>query len=46
MTFTDLCRGFSYGTLLGTTLATMFPDKIARLVIDGNINPIDYYYGL
>ena len=37
--------GFSYGTLLGTTLAAMFPDKIDRMVLDGNINPTDYYHG-
>ncbi|KIV81784.1 hypothetical protein, variant [Exophiala sideris] len=38
--------GFSYGTLLGATLAAMFPDQIDRVVLDGNINPIDYYHGL
>lgn len=38
--------GSSYGTLLGTTLAAMFPEKIDRMVVDGNINPIDYYHGL
>lgn len=37
--------GYSYGTLLGATLATMFPDKMERVVLDGNINPHDYYFG-
>jgi len=38
--------GFSYGTLLGSTLAAMFPEKVDRVVLDGNINPTDYYHGL
>ncbi|KAK5046643.1 hypothetical protein LTR84_007404 [Exophiala bonariae] len=37
--------GSSYGTLLGDTLAAMFPEKIDRMVLDGNINPADYYHG-
>ncbi|KAK7042512.1 Abhydrolase-4 domain-containing protein [Favolaschia claudopus] len=35
--------GFSYGTVLGTTFAEMFPDKVERLVIDGVTDPADYY---
>lgn len=27
--------GFSYGTMLGTTFAAMFPDKVERMVNDG-----------
>jgi pimeloyl-ACP methyl ester carboxylesterase len=44
----DLIRfyGFSYGTLLGATIGAMFPDRVERMVLDGNINPSDYYYGL
>ncbi len=38
--------GYSYGTLLGSTTAAMFPDYIDRMYLDGNINPKDYYYGL
>lgn len=38
--------GFSYGTLLGATVANIFPEKIHRVILDGNINPTDYYYGL
>ncbi|KAL5119967.1 hypothetical protein ACEQ8H_002065 [Pleosporales sp. CAS-2024a] len=38
--------GYSYGTLLGATLSAMFPDQIDRVILDGNINPTDYYRGL
>ena len=38
--------GYSYGTLLGATTAAMFPDSIGRMMLDGNINFQDYYYGL
>lgn len=38
--------GYSYGTLLGATTAAMFPESIGRMLLDGNINPHDYYYGL
>ncbi|KAF2828912.1 alpha/beta-hydrolase [Ophiobolus disseminans] len=38
--------GFSYGTLLGSTVAAMFPNIIDRVILDGNINPTDYYRGL
>ncbi|KAI5269521.1 hypothetical protein E4T47_07021 [Aureobasidium subglaciale] len=37
--------GYSYGTLLGATVAAMFPDKIDRMYLDGNIDPTDYYHG-
>ena len=31
--------GFSYGTLLGTTYAALFPDKVDRFVLDGAVVP-------
>lgn len=31
--------GFSYGTTVGAAYATLFPDHIDRLLIDGNCNP-------
>ncbi|KAI8629087.1 TAP-like protein-domain-containing protein [Xylariaceae sp. FL1651] len=36
--------GLSYGTVLGSTLAAMFPDRVERVLIDGVLNPIQYYY--
>ena len=37
--------GFSYGTALGATVAAMFPDRMGRVVLDGVLNPRDYYAG-
>ncbi|KAF2118555.1 TAP-like protein-domain-containing protein [Lophiotrema nucula] len=34
--------GFSYGTYLGYTFASMFPDRVGRLVLDGVVNSDDY----
>ncbi len=31
--------GASYGTFLGTTYATLFPERVGRLVLDGAIDP-------
>lgn len=38
--------GFSYGTQLGSTFASMFPDRVGRLVLDGVINAENYGAGL
>ncbi|CAL8580361.1 hypothetical protein XPA_006090 [Xanthoria parietina] len=38
--------GFSYGTVLGATVAAMFPDRMDKVVLDGCVNPHDYYAGL
>ena len=35
--------GFSYGTLLGQTYATMFPERAERVIIDGVANQFDWY---
>lgn len=35
--------GFSYGTVLGMTIAALFPDKIGGMVLDGNVNVYQYY---
>ncbi|KKY17378.1 hypothetical protein UCRPC4_g05622 [Phaeomoniella chlamydospora] len=35
--------GFSYGTALGDTFAAMFPDKVGRMVLDGNQDPNEYW---
>ena len=37
--------GFSYGTALGATVAALFPDRMDKLVLDGVLNPRDYYAG-
>ncbi|MGZ4662368.1 MAG: alpha/beta hydrolase, partial [Arthrobacter sp.] len=31
--------GYSYGTLLGATYASLFPDNVGRLVLDGALDP-------
>ncbi|NUK03439.1 alpha/beta fold hydrolase [Streptomyces lunaelactis] len=31
--------GISYGTLLGATYANLFPSRVGRLVLDGNVDP-------
>ncbi|KAK3385679.1 Alpha/Beta hydrolase protein [Podospora didyma] len=38
--------GFSYGTLLGQTYATLFPERSKRVIIDGVANQYDWYDGL
>jgi len=38
--------GFSYGSILGTVFASMFPDNIERLVMDGVLDAEDYFTSL
>ncbi|KAJ7474215.1 TAP-like protein-domain-containing protein [Mycena latifolia] len=35
--------GISYGSVLGSTFATLFPDKVGRLVIDGILDADAWY---
>ncbi|KAH6885292.1 TAP-like protein-domain-containing protein [Thelonectria olida] len=35
--------GVSYGTVLGETTAAMFPKRIDKMVLDGVVNPYEYY---
>ncbi|KAF2145297.1 uncharacterized protein K452DRAFT_316367 [Aplosporella prunicola CBS 121167] len=35
--------GFSYGTLLGATVAAMFPDRMDKIVLDGVVNWHEYW---
>lgn len=37
--------GFSYGTFIGQTFVSMFPHRLGRVVLDGNLNPIDWVEG-
>ncbi|KAK5316321.1 hypothetical protein LTR70_006275 [Exophiala xenobiotica] len=37
--------GWSYGTALGSYAAAMFPERVERMVLDGNMNPYDYQAG-
>ncbi|KAH8689176.1 TAP-like protein-domain-containing protein [Talaromyces proteolyticus] len=36
--------GYSYGTTLGATLVSMFPEKIDKVILDGVQNPHEYYH--
>ena len=38
--------GFSYGTLLGNTFASMFPGRVGRMIIDGVAHIDDYMAGV
>ncbi|MDF5756235.1 alpha/beta hydrolase [Spongiactinospora sp. TRM90649] len=31
--------GYSYGTYLGAVYATLFPDRVGRMILDSNMNP-------
>ncbi|KAF2120378.1 Alpha/Beta hydrolase protein [Lophiotrema nucula] len=35
--------GTSYGTVLGATFATLYPDRLGRFVLDGNVDTENYY---
>lgn len=37
--------GLSYGTVLGATYASLFPDRIGRLILDGVVDSQVYYRG-
>lgn len=37
--------GFSYGTVLGSTYADMFPEDVNRFIIDGVVDVPNYYKG-
>jgi pimeloyl-ACP methyl ester carboxylesterase len=36
--------GFSYGTVLGATVAAMFPERMDRVILDGVVNVQEYYH--
>ncbi|KAK7697288.1 hypothetical protein SLS64_013676 [Diaporthe eres] len=35
--------GASYGTVVGITFASMFPDRVGRMILDGVVNADQYY---
>ena len=37
--------GISYGTLLGATYANLFPSRVGKMVLDGNIYPPAWFSG-
>lgn len=37
--------GASYGTLLGWTFAALFPERVGRMILDGVVNPVEYWNG-
>ncbi|KAH0391300.1 hypothetical protein KCU89_g14670, partial [Aureobasidium melanogenum] len=37
--------GISYGTVIGATLADMYPDRVQRMILDGVVDSFDYYQG-
>jgi pimeloyl-ACP methyl ester carboxylesterase len=37
--------GYSYGTYLGAVYATLFPDRVKRLVLDSVVDPRQVWYG-
>ncbi|CRG83254.1 Putative hydrolase Mb2248c [Talaromyces islandicus] len=37
------CYGVSYGTIIGSTFASMFPDRVGRMILDGVIDAKQYY---
>ena len=38
--------GLSYGTILGMTFASNYPEVVGNMVLDGNLDPYDYFSGL
>lgn len=36
--------GFSYGSILGATFATMFPEFVGRMVLDGVVDSDEWYF--
>jgi pimeloyl-ACP methyl ester carboxylesterase len=36
--------GFSYGTYLGQVYSTLYPTKVRRMVLDGNVDPRGVWY--
>lgn len=37
--------GLSYGTVIGQSLASKYPSRVGRMVLDGNVNAEDHFHG-
>ncbi|KAF2675993.1 hypothetical protein K458DRAFT_380656 [Lentithecium fluviatile CBS 122367] len=37
--------GVSYGTVLGQTLAAMYPNRLGRIILDANVYGVEHYQG-
>ncbi|KAJ5171731.1 hypothetical protein N7492_004324 [Penicillium capsulatum] len=37
------CYSVSYGTVIGSTFASLFPDRVGRMILDGVMNAEQYY---
>lgn len=37
--------GTSYGTTLGATIASLFPERIDKMALDAAPNAFEYFYG-
>ena len=37
--------GYSYGTYIGQVYATLFPQRVARMVLDSTVDPTGVWYG-
>ncbi|KAJ5091656.1 hypothetical protein NUU61_006526 [Penicillium alfredii] len=35
--------GVSYGTVIGVTFASLFPDRVGKMILDGTLDASDYY---
>ncbi|KAH7082644.1 TAP-like protein-domain-containing protein [Paraphoma chrysanthemicola] len=38
--------GVSYGTVIGQTLAALYPNRLGRVILDANVNGQDHYDGV
>ncbi|KAF2015253.1 hypothetical protein BU24DRAFT_491524 [Aaosphaeria arxii CBS 175.79] len=38
--------GISYGTVIGQTLATLYPERLGRVLLDGNVYGVQHYEGI
>ncbi|KPI45623.1 uncharacterized protein AB675_900 [Cyphellophora attinorum] len=38
-------HGASYGTVLGWTFAQMFPERVERMLLNGNVNNVEWWNG-